>query len=129
MTDDRARRPTDAELQILRVLWEHGPCTVRQVLGHLPDDKRVGYTTVLKIMQVMARKGLVERDESARSHVYRPADTEERTQRQLVRDLLERAFGGSARKLVLQALSEQGTGPEDLMKIRRMLERMQRKGK
>ena len=129
MTHELARRPTDAELQLLRVLWENGPCTVRQVLGLLPEEKRVGYTTVLKIMQVMAQKGLVERDETSRSHVYRPVQTEDRTQRQLVRDLLERAFGGSARKLVLQALSEEEASSEDLQEIRNLLERMQQRGK
>ena len=126
---DPIRRPTDAELQILRVLWAEGPCTVRQVLEQLPDEKQVGYTTVLKLLQVMAQKGLVERDETSRSHVYRPVHSEERTQRHLVRDLVERAFGGSAEALVLQALSDDEASSEDLLEIRNLLERMQRRGK
>ena len=100
---------TDAELAILRVLWARGPSTVREVNEALQDGS--GYTTVLKLMQIMADKGLVLRDESERSHVYRPRLPESETQRQLVGDLLDRAFGGSAHQLVLRALSAKGTGP------------------
>src|SRR5947209_832713 len=96
-------RPTDGELSILRVLWSHGPSTVRQVQEVL--GPKTGYTTVLKFMQIMAEKGLVSRDESQRTHVYVAARPEEITQRQLIGDLLERAFQGSAAKLVMQALS------------------------
>ena len=94
-------RPTDAELAILRVLWELGPATVRQVHGRLNRDregKPAGYTTVLKLMQIMAERGMVRRDESRRSHVYHAVATEQKTQRRLVSDLLERVFGGSARR-------------------------------
>ena len=101
-----APRPTDAELAILRVLWERGPSTVRQV--HEVLVARVGttaYTTALKLLQIMTEKGLVRRDETDRTHIYQPRLTEEQTQRQLVRDLLDRAFGGSASKLVMQALA------------------------
>ena len=113
-------RPTDAELAALRVLWRRGPSTVRQVHEDLGGN--VGYTTTLKLMQIMADKQLVERDESERSHVYRARYTEEKTQRQLVRDLLDRAFGGSARKLLVQALAEAKATPDEMAEIRKMLD-------
>src|SRR5688572_22329005 len=118
-----APRPTDAELAILRVLWERGPSTVRQV--HDVLVARVGptaYTTALKLLQIMAEKGLVRRDESDRTHVYHPRLTEEQTQRQLVRDLLERAFGGSSSTLVLQALNAKRATPEELGEIHKLIE-------
>jgi len=118
-------RPTDAEVGILRVLWERGPSTVRQVYETLGRQKETGYTTVLKIMQIMADKGLVTRDERTRTHVYSAACSEDQTQRQLVRHLLDRVFGGSARKLVMQALSAQTTSPQELADIRRMLDQME----
>lgn len=113
-------RPTDAELAALRVLWRRGPSTVRQVHEDLGGS--VGYTTTLKLMQIMAEKALVERDESERSHVYRARYTEEKTQRQLIRDLLDRAFGGSARKLFVQALAEAKATPDEMADIRKMLD-------
>src|SRR5262245_29866753 len=97
------RRPTDAELAILRVLWARGPSTVRQVTEAL--GRGTGYTTTLKLLQIMTDKRLVARDESSRTHVYRAAFSEDETQRQLVGDLVDRVFGGSAAKLVLQALA------------------------
>lgn len=118
-----APRPTDAELAILRVLWERGPSTVRQV--HEILVMRVGptaYTTALKLLQIMTEKGLVRRDETDRSHVYTSRLTEEQTQRQLVRDLLERAFGGSSSKLVMQALNAKRATPEELGEIRKLIE-------
>jgi predicted transcriptional regulator len=113
-------RPTDAELAALRVLWRRGPSTVRQV--HEDLGGTVGYTTTLKLMQIMSDKQLVERDESERSHVYRARYTEEKTQRQLVRDLLDRAFGGSARKLFVQALAEAKATPDEMAEIRKMID-------
>src|SRR5512133_1364950 len=98
------RRPTEGELGILRVLWTHGPGTVRQVQTWLGGPEKTGYTTVLKLLQIMAEKGLVNRDQSARSHIYRPAIGQEQTQKRLVKELLERVFDGSAQKLVMQAL-------------------------
>lgn len=118
-----APRPTDAELAILRVLWERGPSTVRQVHDVLVS--RVGpaaYTTALKLLQIMTEKGLVRRDDSDRTHVYQARWTEEQTQRQLVRDLLDRAFGGSASKLVLQALNARRATAEELGEIRKLIE-------
>ena len=119
-------RPTDAELAILRVLWERGPSTVRQVHASLSGERPIGYTTALKIMQIMADKGLVERDETDRSHVYAARMSEERTQRQLLQDLLDRAFGGSALKLVMQALSTKKASPEELAQIRQLLDDRER---
>src|SRR5918999_5517184 len=99
-------RPTDAELAILRVLWERGPSTVRQVHEALAETRDTGYTTTLKLMQIMADKGLVKRNETARTHVFSAVAGAEATQRVLVKDLVDRAFGGSAAALVLRALSE-----------------------
>lgn len=118
---DGLPRPTDAELAILRVLWRTGPATVRQVQEELNASQPTGYTTVLKFMQIMTEKGLVERDESQRTHVYRATLPEEETQRQLVNDLLERAFGGSAQQLVLQALSVKKASRQELSEIRQLL--------
>src|SRR5213596_1527100 len=115
----RPRKPTDAELAILRVLWSRGPCTVRQVAEAL--GRETGYTTILKLLQIMAEKSLVRRDETARTHVYAAAYSEDQTQRQLVTDLLERAFDGSAAQLVLQALAAARSSPEELAEIRKLL--------
>ena len=115
------KKPTDAELGILRVLWTRGPSTVRQVAEAL--GRQAGYTTVLKLLQIMTEKRLVVRDEAARTHVYQAAYTEDQTQRQLVSDLLDRAFGGSAAKLVLQALAANKTSPEELAEIRKLLDK------
>ena len=120
-------RPTDAELAILRVLWEHGPATVREVQEALNPIKATGYTTVLKFMQIMFEKGLVTRDDSERSHVYAAAVRAEETQRQLVGDLLERAFGGSAQKLVLQALSSKKASVTELAEIRQLIQELERR--
>ena len=115
-------RPTDAELAILRVLWRLGPSTVRQVQEELNRIEPTGYTTVLKFLQIMTDKGLVDRDESQRTHIYRPRIAEDKTQRQLVRDLLDRAFGGSAQKLIMQALSAKKASPKELAEIRALLD-------
>ena len=115
-------RPTDAELSILRILWERGPSTVRQVHEVLSRERPAAYTTALKLLQIMTDKGLVRRDESDRTHIYHPRLSEEQTQRQLVRDLLDRAFGGSASKLVMQALAARRATPEELTEIRQLIE-------
>jgi predicted transcriptional regulator len=114
-------RPTDGELAILRVLWARGPSTVRQVHDVLSRDRPTAYTTALKLLQIMTEKGLVRRDDSDRSHVYHARLTEEQTQRQLVRDLMDRAFGGSAAKLVVQALAGRASA-EELSEIRKLIE-------
>ena len=118
-------RPTPAELEILRSLWALGPSTVREVQERLELDRPTGYTTVLKLMQIMTDKGLVRRDESARAHVYAAAIPEEATQKQLVRDLVDRAFGGSASQLVLHALASRQTSPRDLARIRELLDEIE----
>ena len=115
-------KPTDAELAILRVLWERGPSTVRQVHELLPRDRPAAYTTALKLLQIMTEKGLVDRDERERTHVYRARLSEEQTQRQLIRDLLDRAFGGSASRLVMQALATKRASAEELREIRNAID-------
>lgn len=115
-------KPTDAELAILRVLWEQGPGTVRQIRQVLDRVRPTGYTTVLKLLQIMTGKGLVRRDESERSHVYRARFSQDETQRQLLGDLLDRAFAGSTGRLVMQALSSRKASTEELAAIRRLLD-------
>jgi BlaI family penicillinase repressor len=118
-------RPTEGELAILRVLWEGGPATVREILRTLNETRPTGYTTALKLLQIMTEKGLVERDEQVRPQVYRPSCPREQTQRQLLRDLLHRAFGGSVRTLVLQALAEKKSSPEELAAMEKLLARFE----
>lgn len=127
MPETELPRPTDAELEILKVLWRRGPSTVREVFETLGESKTTGYTTVLKTMQIMAEKGLVVRDESERAHRYEPAAPEDETQRRLVGDLLRRAFDGGAAKLVMQALSTERASAEELSEIRRMLDELEGK--
>lgn len=122
-------KPTDAELGILRVLWERGPSTVRQVHDVLGRERSSAYTTTLKLLQIMTDKGLVERDERDRTHVYRARMSEEQTQRQLIRDLLDRAFGGSAMKLVMQALATKRASAEELREIRRVVDAARQDGR
>ncbi|MEM7202310.1 MAG: BlaI/MecI/CopY family transcriptional regulator [Planctomycetota bacterium] len=119
------KRPTDAELEILAILWQRGPSTVRQVHQQLNEQRKSGYTTVLKLMQIMTDKGLVRRDETVRPQVYRAVRSEKNTQRQLLRDLLDRAFSGSPSSLVLQALSAKKTTPEERQRIRALLDRLE----
>ncbi|MFK7821542.1 MAG: BlaI/MecI/CopY family transcriptional regulator [Planctomycetaceae bacterium] len=121
-----AQRPTDTELKLLRVLWERGPSTVREVFESLPENDS-GYTTVLKLMQIMFEKGLVTRDESNRSHVYKAKQKAEQTQRSLVKDLATRAFGGATNKLVMQALRSKKVTTEELAEIRELLDELEGK--
>lgn len=122
MADKPTPRPTDAELAILRVLWERGPSTVREVHDALSTSQETGYTTVLKLLQIMTDKGIVVRDESQRAHVYASSESEQRTQRRLIGDLMDRAFGGSPSKLVMQALSATKATADELTAIRRLLD-------
>lgn len=117
-----SEHPTDAELAILQVLWQDGPVTVRDVHARLGD---VGYTTILKTLQIMTEKGLVTRDESERAHRYEAVHSEEETQRGILGDLVERAWRGSAGRLALQALSSRRASPEELEEIRRLLDRLE----
>src|SRR5205809_2632478 len=125
MVDRLPPRPTDAELAILRVLWERGPSTVRDVHDDLNQHTVTGYTTVLKLLQIMTEKGLVVRDEAQRAHVYEPRFSEQKTQRQLLTDLANRAFEGSAAKLVMQALSGRKASAAELSAIRQMLDKLE----
>lgn len=117
-------RPTDAELAILHVLWERGPSTVREVHRIISHSGRIGYTTVLKTLQIMTEKGLVRRNVSRRAHVYVARSSQEQTQKRLLGDLLERAYQGSAGKLVVQALSSKRATKEEIDEIREVLDRM-----
>jgi len=121
-----SKRPTDAELEILGVLWERGPSTVREVFRVISAMRETGYTSVLKVMQIMTEKGAVTRDESVRPQVYSAARSQTQTQKQLVSDLLERAFGGETGSLVLQALSSQKTTPEERAAIQALLDKHER---
>ena len=123
---DRPQRPTDAELEILTVLWSRGPSTVRGVLDVISGRKPTQYTTVLKMMQIMTDKGLVRRDERQRAHVYEAQLAQELTQQQMVGDLLERVFNGSASSLVMQALATKKTSASELSEIRKILDEVER---
>jgi BlaI family transcriptional regulator, penicillinase repressor len=120
-------QPTSGELEILRVLWHRGRSTVRDVHEAL-RERRVGYTTVLKLLQIMTEKGLVKRDESQRAHVYEARIPQEQTQTQLVGDLVDRAFGGSPGRLVMQALSSRKATPEERDRIRQLLDELEGDG-
>jgi BlaI family transcriptional regulator, penicillinase repressor len=122
-------RPTKLELTILRALWDAGPSSVRDVQKVLQASRPTGYTTVLKMLQIMTEKGLVERDETVRPQIYRPKATQEQTQRQLLRDLIQRAYGGSVKALVMQALGTSKTSPEALQEIEKLLDRAERGSK
>ena len=129
MPDTEPSKPTDAELEILTVLWSRGPSTVREVHQVIASRKPAQYTTVLKQLQVMAEKGLVRRDEQQRSHIYEPARSREWTQRQLAGDLLSRAFEGSARNLMLGALSARKSSKKELEELRELLDEYQKRTK
>ena len=119
---DHPSRPTDAELEILTVLWSRGPSTVRQVHEAICRRKPAQYSTVLKFMQIMADKGLVRRNEEQRAHIYEPARPREWTQRQLADDLLQRAFNGSAKSLMMGALSARKASKKELAELRKLLD-------
>lgn len=125
----RSTGPTDAELEILQVLWEHGASTVRDVHEVLNARDGTGYTTALKMLQVMHEKGLVERDESQRAHVYRAAVSKERTQKRFLADMLQRVFDGSSSRLVLQALGDHKASREELHEIRALLNQLDKDAK
>lgn len=122
---NQSRKPTDAEFAILAVIWERGSATVREVYDDLSARQAIGYTTVLKLMQIMHEKGLLERDTGVRPQIYRPARPKTQTQKFLLRDLAERAFGGSPGELALRALSLKRSSPEELQQIRELLDRLE----
>jgi len=129
MATERPLKPTATELEILRVLWERGPSTVREVHDVLANTKPMGYTTVLKLMQIMTSKGTVARNEDNKAHVYKARLPAENTKRQLVGDLLQRAFSGSASQLMLHALAGKKTSPAEIAEIRQLLDEHERRAK
>ncbi|QCR23878.1 BlaI/MecI/CopY family transcriptional regulator [Pontibacter sp. SGAir0037] len=124
MSLEHQHKPTEAELEILQVLWQHGPATVRFVHEELSKAKEAGYTTTLKLMQIMAEKGMLEADKTNRSHIYRPLLEEEKTQQQLLNKFLDATFRGSAMKMVMQALGNRSTSKEELDEIRNLLDKL-----
>jgi len=125
----RTIKPTDAELDILRVLWEFGPGTVRQIHEHMPEKPARGYTTILKLLQIMCEKSLVERDEKQRAHIYRAAVSAEQVQGNLLKHLMDKAFDNSSYKLVMQALAARPASSQELAEIRRLLDEIEGESK
>ena len=126
MRDSSPQKPTAAELQILQVLWDRGPSTVREVHEALQSEKPLGYTTVLKLMQIMTTKGLVRRNEAQRAHIYEAQQPEEKTKRQLASDVLHRVFDGSAKELMLHALAGHHSSKNEIEELRRLLDDYER---
>ncbi len=122
-------KPTEAELEILSLLWELKEASVRQIHERLSETKDTGYTTTLKIMQIMHAKGMVSRDEENRSHIYRPATNQKETQKSLLKNLVTTAFGGSAQKLVMQALGQENPSKVELDEIRAFLDQLENNAK
>src|SRR5882762_10865258 len=120
-------KPTEGELELLRVLWEKDSATVRELHEEVSQRRALGYTTVLKLLQIMTEKGLVQREEAGRAHIYRATASQEDTQSQLLRDLSERLFAGSAAQLAMHALSMEQASAEDLQEIRKLIERKKEK--
>lgn len=128
MSEDAKSKPSEVELAILHVLWEQGPSTVREVHERVGKARKTGYTTILKLMQVMDAKGMVQRDKSSRSHIYRALLERAGTQRRLTAELLDRVFRGSRRDLVMQALSSKKTSAEEIAEIRSLLDELEKEG-
>ena len=128
MQNNEQANPTKSELEILHVLWQYGPSTVRTVNERLNEHREVNYSSTLKLMQLMEGKGLLQRDTNDRSHVYRPAENPEKVQTQVVNGLRDLAFGGSTSRLVMRALGDGSATPEELEEIKRLIEKMQKKG-
>ena len=122
---NNGRKPTDSEMKILSVIWEHGPKTVREVYDLISQKETIGYTTVLKFMQIMTEKGLLERDASIRPQVFSAAQPQQQTQKMMLRDLVDRAFAGSPGNLALQALSTRKSTPQELREIRALLDKLE----
>ncbi|HEX3985120.1 MAG TPA: BlaI/MecI/CopY family transcriptional regulator [Acidobacteriaceae bacterium] len=119
-------RPTEGELELLGILWEKGPATVRDLHQEIGVRRGVGYTSVLKLLQIMTEKGLVEREESGKAHIYRPAASQQETQDQMVRDMSERLFAGSAAQLALHALALEPVSDRELEELRNLIEKRKR---
>ncbi len=127
MSDDNKLKPTEGELEILQILWENGPASVRQVNDKLNEQREVGYTTTLKIMQIMADKGLVNRNTESRTHIYAAAISEEDTQKRLLQKFVDATFRGSAMKMVMQALGNHKASDEELKEIKALIDRIEKK--
>ena len=125
MARHASSQPTDVELNILRILWELGPSTVRDIHNRLIEDRETNYSTTVKMLSVMLEKELVKRDESVRPLVYRPATTQQKTQRRMLNELISKVYEGSTKSLVLQALSSKKASKDDLLEIRRLLDELQ----
>ncbi|MCP5049123.1 MAG: BlaI/MecI/CopY family transcriptional regulator [bacterium] len=125
MRNEKISQPTESELEILQILWQEGPCTVRQVNDRLNERKKVGYTTTLKLMQIMVEKNILQRDQQQRSHLYRAAAEEKITRQQLLDRFLQTAFGGSAMNLVMQALGNHKASKEEISRIRELLDEIE----
>jgi len=124
MARPTSSQPTEVELQILRILWELGPCPVREIHGRLSAEKGTNYSTTVKMLSVMRDKDLVKRDEKATPHVYRAGMTQERAQKRMLKDLIHKVYDGSAGSLVMHALSSKKASPEEIDEIRRLLDEM-----
>jgi BlaI family penicillinase repressor len=129
MAKIQLQKPTATELELLRILWAHGPCTVRQVHELLDEQREIGYTSVLKLLQIMTTKGLVRRDEEQRAHVYEAQHPATEMKRQLAGDVLRKVFGGSASELMMHALDGRTTSKQELEDLRRLLDKYEDKAK
>ena len=118
-------QPTEVELRILRILWEHGPSTAREIHNQLSGERATNYSTTVKMLSVMLDKQIVKRDETVRPQVYRTAVTQDRTQERMLKDLIKKAYDGSVGSLVMQALSSQKSSPDELAEIRRLLNKLE----
>nr|WP_121273787.1 BlaI/MecI/CopY family transcriptional regulator [Pedobacter schmidteae] len=127
MTTANHLKPTESELEILQILWEQGNCTVREVHEILTQRKDAGYTTTLKLMQIMLEKGLVARDASSKTHVYRALLNQEKTQQQLVNKMIDNVFNGSAARLVMQALGNHSASKDEINSIKEYLDQLSKK--
>jgi len=123
---EKKKSPTEVELEILRDLWKAGPSTVRDVFRRLSETRKIGYTSVLKMMQIMTEKGLLDRDATVRPQVFKPTKSRTQTQKHLLHDLVDRAFSGSAGSLALQALSTKKASSKERQQIRDLLDRLER---
>lgn len=129
MANNKTTKPTESELEILAILWEKGPATVRDIHEVLEQSKDAGYTTTLKLMQIMHEKGLVDRDTSSKTHVYKALISQKDTQQQLLSKMIDTVFNGSASQLVMQALGNRHSSAAELDAIKEYLEQMEKKGK
>jgi predicted transcriptional regulator len=127
MNTNISPKPTESELEILQILWEKGDCTVREVHEILEKNKEAGYTTTLKLMQIMHEKGLVSRDTSSKTHIYHALVNQQKTQQQLVNKMIDNVFNGSAARLVMQALGNHTASEDEINSIKKYLDELSKK--